>query len=141
MLGHLAEVLRSMSRTSAIAPILFLCVIVAIVVLPAIFLGTFWVQLFLMFLFAICIFVALGSFIYFMIKDPNKLTSESHAEKMRAYEMLGDEKHKFGTTADHIVAVANPRLPELSDKDVVPMPENAPKQRPPFSGDEPQALL
>lgn len=50
------------------------------------------------------------SFIYFMFKNPDYLRSEEHQFKMESLKLLGDKDNPFGTKADDIVAITNPKL-------------------------------
>ena len=56
----------------------------------------------------ICLLLGIGFFIYFAIKCPDYLRSESFQISKQSLEMLGDDKNRLNPNMDKITIIANP---------------------------------
>lgn len=126
--NQLAEIMRTMRKGSILSPLIIICVVVLLVTIPAISFGNVLIQYAAMGLFIICVLVTLGAFIYFALTDPDKIRTEEHTETMRALDLIGDAENMPGTTAGHVVALANPR--RTKEFDAIDLPLDAPTQTP-----------
>ncbi|MBL7955955.1 MAG: hypothetical protein JNJ91_13035 [Flavobacteriales bacterium] len=53
--------------------------------------------------------VGISFYIYFAIKKPDYLRSESFQISKQSLEMLGDEKNRFNPNMDKVIPIANPQ--------------------------------
>ncbi len=58
----------------------------------------------------ICLLLGIVFYIYFAIKCPDYLRSESFQISKQSLEMLGDEKNKFNPNMERIIPIANPQV-------------------------------
>jgi hypothetical protein len=79
-------------RSGVLTPLLILN---GLVTIPSMAAGTFAegvYQLFLMALAGVVVVVTIGTFIYFAVKDPDRIHSEQYQLAAQGYRLLGDER-------------------------------------------------
>lgn len=59
---------------------------------------------------ALFLIVGFVFYVYFAIKKPDYLRSESFQISKQSLEMLGDEKNKFNPNMERIIPIANPQI-------------------------------
>lgn len=100
-----AEFVATLRRSTGLFPFLVMNLITGFLTL----FSNSKIQIYMFIVFAITILGTLICCFYFMITDPNRLGSEKQVLQNRALDMLADEGHNLGTTAEHIVSVINPK--------------------------------
>lgn len=98
---------------SAVNPCLWLCGIVSIPALVAACLTTGGVQIAAVSLASVPIVIFCIGFIYFMLKDPDKLQSESYQIQKRALELISQKGRSIPIAPTSIEAITNPAFPRL----------------------------
>jgi len=114
-IGKIAEQVKIIK--SAVAPSLWACVVIS---LPLFYLANITT---IEYLRIICIIVAcipvstyFISYLYFTFTNPTYLRSEEYQVRMQALQLLGDKDNPFGTKAEDIVEITNPKLPSPKEQ-------------------------
>ena len=94
---------------SAMTPIFWICAVVS----PSFIAGSYLTQgTFLSYLFGVVAvipaIVACVGFVYFALKDPDRLQSEEHREATRAFDISESKGGKLKLTASDLVNIINP---------------------------------
>ncbi len=110
----LQEASTSGSRSTALKPLTWLVgILVAGVVSLAAYNPTFWLLVVVVALLAVVVVVFLGSYIYFMVKNPDALRSERFTlSKMKIEKnLIGDDKSGLKEISEFQDAKTVPALP------------------------------
>lgn len=101
---------------SALNPALWLC---AIVTSPIVMVALFSNNVPIWIILIACAPVALAviGFIYFLLRDPDKLQSEDYQLRKRSLELIEEKGDLQPIVADTLVAIANPQKKLLASKD------------------------
>jgi len=117
-IGRIGE--QAIKIKSAVGPSLWIC---AIISLPLFILASITNVEYLRIVYIVIACIVLLPFIisyfYFTFTDPSYLRSEEYQSRMRALQLLGDRDNPFGTRAEDIVDITNPRLPTPTEQNKI----------------------
>lgn len=106
MMQRISGLVGGFKRSSALAPGISLCwpCVAALVYLYS---KGISIPGYLEFVLALPILTVVGLFVYFAIKDPNRLHSEQHQIRQKALDLIQD-KGQSPSLLTSVVAIANP---------------------------------
>jgi hypothetical protein len=109
---------------SALNPVLWLCGIIVPVSIVGALLSSGTAQIALLALATAPVLVFAGGYTYFMIKDPDKLQSESYQLRKQALELIEEKGTRIPIEMTSVEVISNPDLPQLLPP---PAQEDAPE--------------
>lgn len=89
----------------------------------ACFTSPVFVWAFLLSCCGLCLLLGIGFYIYFAIKCPDYLRSESFHLSKHSIDILGDDKNRLNPNMDKIIPIANPFAKEAGAAQLGPKPD------------------